>query len=161
MTKLYHEKLSSDENSLLAALIHIVISLKRISARSKGFVSLAEEMRENNMTEPYDDSGRLARLYEKTMGCYDNMVEAFKTQDTELINQTMLETDRIESLREEYKSMHLTQASGAGYSVETGIAFSEAARHLARIAHNMKSVVETIPHEESLEEAAEEALDRR
>jgi len=161
LTKLYHEKLSEEENSMLAALIHITISLKRISNRTKGFAKLAEELRDSGIKEQYDGAKKLVNLYKRTMKCYDNMVEAYKTHDTDKINQTMSDADKIESMRDLYKSEHLVQVSSAGYSVEIGIAFSEAARHLARIAHNIKSVVETIPHEETTEEAVEEILDRR
>jgi len=161
MTKLYHEKLSEEENTLLAAMLHITISLKRISNRTKGFAKLAEEVRDSGIREQYAGTEKLTELYKKTMRCYDNMIEAFKTQDTEIINQTMLDADKIESMRELYKSEHIAQVSSAGYSVELGIAFSEAARHLSRITHSIKSVVETIPHVETFDEAVEEVFERR
>ena len=69
--------------------------------------------------------------------------------------------DSIDQMREEFKSEHLAQASGAGYSIELGIVFTEAERHLARIAHNIKSVVETIPHGDTIEDVLEEAYNRR
>ena len=161
MTKLYHEKLSEDENNLLAALIHITISLKRISNRSKGYAKLAEEMHDNEIKDPYVGSDRFMKLYEKTMDCYDDMVEAYETQDPETIYRTMQNADVIEATREGFKSEHFAQSSEAGYNVELGIAFSEASRHLARIAHNIKSVVETIPHAEEFDEEVEETFERR
>jgi len=161
VTKLYHENLSEEETNLVTAFIHITISLKRISNRSKGFAKLTEEMHESGLTEPFDGVDKLIEIYEKTMHCYDLMIEAFKSQDMETINLTMEEVDLIEAMREAYKSAHIEHASNPGYSVEMGIVFSEAARHLARIAHNIKSVVETIPHEESFEEAVEEVYERR
>jgi len=160
MTKLYHEKLTEDENKMVAAYIHVAISLKRISDRSKGFADLTEGLRDFGYKGIYDGADRLAQLFDKTMHCYDNMVIAFKTNDTDSIYDTMIEADDIESLREEFKLMHLAQASGSGYIVEVGIAYSEAARHLARIAHNIKSIVETIPHEDSIEDELESVYDR-
>jgi len=160
MTKLYHEELSVEENSLAASFIHITISLKRISNRFKGFAKLTEDMRDTGMKEPYVGVERLIGIYEKTMSCYDNMVDAFLSQDTGDINTTMQIADGVEAMRDDYKNEHMTQVSGAGYNVEIGIAFAEAARHLARIAHNIKSVVETIPHVESLDDELEEAYRR-
>jgi len=152
VTKLYHENLTEEETSLVAAFIHITISLKRISNRVKGFTKLAKDMRDNNVKGTYDSADKLMELYEKTLTCFDNMMDSFISQDTDKINQTMLEADEIEKQRAGFKSDHLTQASTPGYNVEMGIAYSEAARHLARIAHNMKSVAETIPHEEVVED---------
>ncbi|MCL2663131.1 MAG: Na/Pi cotransporter family protein [Oscillospiraceae bacterium] len=149
VTKLYHENLTEEETSLVAAFIHITISLKRISNRVKGFAKLAKDMRDNNVKGTYGSADKVMELYERTLICFDNMMESFLSQDTDKINQTMLEADEIEVKRAQYKSDHLTQASTPGYNVEIGIAYSEAARHLARIAHNMKSVAETIPHEET------------
>ena len=153
ITKLYHENLTEEETGLVAAYIHITISLKRISNRVKGFAKLARDMCDNNVKGTYGGAGKLMELYEKTLTCFDNMMGSFISQDTDKVNRTMLEADEIEAQRAEYKSSHLTRASTPGYNVEMGIAYSEAARHLARIAHNMKSVAETIPHEETVEEA--------
>jgi len=162
LTKLYHEDLTDEENSMVAAFIHITISLKRISNRTKGFKALTEEMRDSGLKDPYEDADKLTRIYDRTINCFDKMVESFELFDTETINRTMLEADRIEHLREVFKSEHLSQASNTGYSVEIGIVYSEAARHLARIAHNMKSVVETIPHEEIVEEVTvDDVINRR
>ena len=162
LTKLYHEKLTEEENSMVAAFIHITISLKRISNRTKGFRALSEEMRDSGTKADYKDANKLVKLYKKTIACFDNMIESFELFDTETINKTMQEADNIEKNREIFKSEHLAQASNIGYSVEIGLIYSEAARHLARIAHNMKSVVETIPHDEIPDEASvDEAIDRR
>ena len=161
ITRLYHEDLSAEENSQAAALIHVTISLKRISNRTKGFAKLAEDMRDKGLREPFDGAGRLEALFERTMLCYGNMVAAFKTLDADIINQTMSDADSIDTMREEFKSEHRTLASGSGYSIETGLAFSEAERHLARIAHNIKSVVETIPHVDTLDDVLNEVYMRR
>jgi len=158
LTKLYHENLNSEENSMVSSFIHIVISLKRISDRCKGFADLAESVRDSGIKDKYDGADRLSGLYEKTMHCYDSMVNSFKTFKPDDINQTMSEADTVEALREEYKTMHLKLASGPGYNVEIGLAYSEAARHLSRIAHNIKSVAETIPHAEIPDE---DIYDRR
>jgi len=161
ITKLYHEELSEEENSLTAALIHITISLKRISNHTKGFAKLAEDMRDNGLKTAYKDADKVMELYDRTINCYDSMEEAFKSQDTDKISITMMEAESIELIREVYKSEHLAHASSGGYSVEIGIIYSEAARHLARIAHNIKSVVETIPNLNTFEELVEEVIDRR
>jgi len=161
LTKLYHENINDDENSLTAVLIHITISLKRISNHTKGFAQLTNDLHENGINDKYDGAEKLTELYEKTLHCFDIMEESFKTGDKETINLTMHETDIVESLREKFKIEHLNLASSPGYSVELGIAYSEAARHFARIAHNIKSVVETIPHGEEEAEQLNEIFDRR
>jgi len=158
---LYHEQLNEDESSIVAALIHITISLKRISNRTKGFVQLADEMRENNIKDSFEGAEKLAELYEKALHCFENMTEAFTSQNTDIINITMEEADLIESMRDNYKSEHLQKVSTPGYNVKMGIAYAEAARHLARIAHNIKSVAEAIPHEETAQEKADEIFERR
>jgi phosphate:Na+ symporter len=134
MTKLYHEELDAEESGLVSSMIHIAISLKRVSQRSKGFVNLAGEMRDNGITGSYDGADRVAELYQKTILCYDSMVVAFKSQNTDDIYRTMQYAGNVELMREAIKSEHRAKASGEGYSVELGIAYSEAARHLSRIA---------------------------
>jgi len=161
MTKLYNEKLNEDETSFVSTLIHINLGLKRISNRSKGFAKLAEEMRDSGINDIYTEIDKFNHLYDKTMSCYDSMVDAFNTRDANIIYQTMLYADGIGLMKDMYNPTHLAQASDAGYSVETGIAYSEAARHLVRIAHNIKSIVETIPHEEEPDDLVEEAYTRR
>ena len=161
VTKLYHEKLSEEETAMVTAFIHITISLKRISDRSKAFAQLTEDMHEGELKDPYASVDKLIEIYEKTMHCYDLMVEAFKSQDMETISLAMEEVDLIEAMREAYKAAHIAHALDPDYSVEMGILYSEAARHMARVAHNIKSVMETIPHEETFEEAVSEVFERR
>ena len=161
MTKLYHEKLSKEQNIRLSELIHVVLGLKRISNRSKGFVTLADDMQNSGIRDTYTGIDKFTQLYENTLDCYDKMAEAFITHDPDTIYQAIFDADRIEMIKDMYKPGHLAKASDAGYSVETGIAFSEAARHLTRIAHDIKSVVEIVPHEEAIDEEVDEALSRR
>jgi len=162
LTKLYHEKLTEEESSMVAAFIHITISLKRISNRTKGFRALTEDMHAGGFKEPYEGADKLIKLYKRTMDCFDMMIESFELFDSKTIYATMMEADFIEQMRERYKSGHRSQVANTGYNVEVGIAYSEAARHLSRIAHNMKSVVETIPHDDKLDEAKiNEVIDRR
>jgi len=161
VTKLYHENLTEDENSQVAALIHITLSLKRTGNHTRGIVQLAEELRDSGIKDNYPGADKLTALYGKTLECFDYMVNAYISRDADLINQTIEEAELIEAMREAFKSAHLAHTSNLGYNVELGIMCSEAARHLARIALTNKSVVETIPHEETFEEAVEEVYDRR
>jgi len=161
ITKLYHEKINEEEGKLATALIHITISLKRISNRTKGFAKLAEDMQESGIKNSYSGADKAREMYNKTINCYDYMVEAFKNKDADTIYATMLEADLVEIMREAFKTTHLAQASNPGYTVELGIAYSEATRNMARMAHSMKSIAETIPHEDSFEEAVREATERR
>ncbi|MCL2819308.1 MAG: Na/Pi cotransporter family protein [Oscillospiraceae bacterium] len=161
ITKLYHMKINEEESKLATALIHITISLKRISNRTKGFTKLTEDVRESGIKEAYGDANKVIEMYDKMMSCYDYMVEAFKTKESDIIYAAMLEADMVEIMREAFKTTHITQASSPGYTVELGIAYSEASRNFARMAHSMKSVVETIPHEESFEETVKQATERR
>ncbi|MDR2570750.1 MAG: Na/Pi cotransporter family protein [Oscillospiraceae bacterium] len=161
LTMLFGEKLSEDENTRVTSLIHATISLKRISNRTKGFAKLAEDMRNNGTSHVNNNDVKMRQIYDKTMLCYNDMITAFKTQDNEVINQIMQNADDIAILRDEYKSGYLTQASSAGYSVETGIAFSEATRHLARIASNIKSVAEAVSPADTMADFLDEAYKRR
>jgi len=161
ITKLYHENLTEDENSKVAALIHITLSLKRTGNHTRGIVQLAEELRDSGIKETYPGTDKLVAVFEKTLECFDYMVKAYINRDNDSINQAIEEAELIEAMREAFKSTHLAHTSNLGYNVELGIACSEVARHLARIALTNKSVVETIPHEETFEEAVEEVYDRR
>jgi len=161
LTKLFHEKLNTEQSTSASAFIHIVISLKRISNRTKGFAALTDSMREGNLTGACPEVEKLDEIYNQTMLCYDTMVKAFEEDDTDSINLTMNNADAIAELREEYKALHLTLTADADYNVEVGILYSEAARHLARIAHNMRSVVETMPHADNPDEEIAEAMARR
>ena len=73
------------------------------------------------------------------------MYLAFRNRSDDAIAITLNEAQTVETLRQKYKSEHIRHASSGGYSFETGLSFSEAARHLARITHNIKSIVESIP----------------
>jgi len=145
LTLLYNESLSKEETLTVTSLIHTLISLKRISNRVKGFAKLASQMQENNIRYSNSAALKLKQIYDLTLQSYDNMSDAFKYRNMDAVAMTMQNADTVDSLRNSYKSEHLTLASSGGYSVESGIAFSEAARHMARIAHNIKSVVESIP----------------
>jgi len=144
LTKLYHENLSKEDNILVTSLIHISISLKRISNRTKGFAKLAEDMRDSGIKYTNEGLDEIIEIFEMTLNCYDSMCKAFESRDIDTIDKTIVYADIVIALRKEFKSRHLASASSGGYSVETGIMFSEAARHFVRIAHNMKSVVESI-----------------
>ena len=158
LTMLYNEDLSSDDSLSVTSLIHILISLKRISNRIKGFAKLASEMKENDIYYSNTAALKLNQIYNLTLRSYDNMLIAFKYRDIDAVSTTMQDADAVTSLRESYKAEHLSLASSGGYSVETGIAFSEAARHMARIAHNIKSVVESIPIDNKVDDRDVEEL---
>ena len=161
LTKLFHEKLSSEENTLAATFMHITLTLKRISNRTKGFAKLTEDMRDSGLKGKYPRGDRLTQIYEKTMLSYDNMVDAFKTNEIDAITLTLQNSDEVELLREKYKFKQIVQTSSSDYTVEMGIFYSEAARHLSRIAHSIKSITETIPHAEAADEVLKEIFDRR
>jgi len=161
LTKLFHEKLSAGENTLAAALIHITLTLKRISNRAKGFAKLTENMRDSGIKEGYFRGEKLAVIYEKTILCYNNMIEAYKTGDVDAISLTMHNADQIDLLREKHRFKQIGQTSGTGYTVEMGILCSEAARHLARIAHSIKSITESIPYDGDADQVLTEIFDRR
>ncbi|MCL2496799.1 MAG: Na/Pi cotransporter family protein [Clostridiales bacterium] len=152
LKKLYNENLTKEDIVVVTALINSLISLKRISNRTKGFAKLAEEMRDSGIKYSNDGLDRVIQIYDMTLQCYDNMVKAFESHDIETISLTMQNADSVDYIRNEYKSEQLLLASGGGYSVETGILFAEAARHMARIAHNIKSIAESILNGDVMED---------
>ena len=158
LTLLYNEDLSKNDNISVTSFIHILISLKRVSNRIKGFAKLAKQMQDDNIRYSNTAALKIKQIYDLTLRCYDNMTNAFIKRDINVVSETMQDANNIYTLRENYKSEHLTLASSGGYSVETGIAFSEAARHMARIAHNIKSVAESIPIDYEVEDRDIEEL---
>ena len=143
---LYNEELSKEDMVKVTSLINSLVSLKRISNRTKGFAKLAEEMRDSD--ELYTDIrfDELEHIYETTLLSYDNMSKALISHDVENITLAIKNADRVAAMRRAHKSSHLELASFKGYSVEAGLLLSEAARHLARIAHNVKSIAETVSY---------------
>jgi phosphate:Na+ symporter len=148
LTMLYNEELTKDDALLVTSLIHVLISLKRISNRTKGFAKLAKQMQDGGVRYSNTAALKIKRIYELTLRCYDNMYNAFRFRSADAVALTMQDAETIDSMRENYKSEHLALASSGSYSVESGIIFAEAARHMARISHNIKSVAESIQLEE-------------
>ena len=158
LTMLYNEKLSEEDTLLVTSLLHVLISLKRMSNRTKGFAKLAKEMQDGDVKYSNTAALRIKQIFDTTLSCYDNMSKAFKYRDVNAITQTIQEADMAIEQRENYKNEHLALASSGGYKVQTGIVFSEAARHLARIANNLKSLVEYIPIDDVIEDRDIEEL---
>ena len=146
LKKLYSEKLTKEDVVKVTSLVNSLISLKRVSNRTKGFAKLAEEMRDSGVMHPEGSFDQLNNIFEITLQCYDSMMEAYKTHDVGSIALVMQKADHAVFLRDELKSEHLVLATYSGYSVETGILLSEAARHMARIAHNIKSIAESVSY---------------
>ncbi|MCL1912986.1 MAG: Na/Pi cotransporter family protein [Eubacteriaceae bacterium] len=144
LKKLYNEDLAPWEFILAASLINCLISIKRISNRSKGFAKLAEDMRDADADYSEAGSNSLHQIYGAAMECYDYMCKAFMYRDKQAIEMTAKRAGQVEQLRERYQAEHRNMASRGGYSVDAGLAFAEAARHFARIAHNINSVAESI-----------------
>jgi len=118
-------------------------------------------MRVSNIKKNHPGEGKLRQIYERTILSYENMIEAFESQETDAIALTLQNAESIESMREEYKSEYLTLTSSGGYTVKASIIYSEAARHLARISHNIKSIAETINQNEDEDARINEIFDRR
>jgi len=152
LKKLYSENLSKEDIVKVTSLINGLVSLKRISNRSKGFAKLAEDMRNSEVNHLDVSFHELERIYETTLLSYDCMTAAFKSHDMSSVTASMRHADRVDSLRTEYKSEHLALASRGAYSVEAGLLLAEAARHMARIAHNIKSIAESISYGYASEE---------
>jgi len=89
------------------------------------------------------------------------MIDAFRSNDEDAINLTMQKAESIDLMREEFKTEHLARASSNSYTVEMGLMYAEAARHLSRIAHSIKSIAETITHSDDEEDKINEIFDRR
>jgi len=144
LTGLYHIELNKDDTVLVSSLIHIIISLKRISNRTKGFAKLTEDAQDSDIDYSNINTDKLKQIYEATLLCYDRMLDVYNTHDIETISLVLHEADIVNAMREEFKSEHLALSFSGAYSVESGIIFAEAARHMTRIAHNIKSVIESI-----------------
>jgi len=146
LKKLYNENLTTEDMVKVTTLINSLVSLKRISNRTKGFAKLAEEMRDSGAKASDINFGELELIYETALLSYDDMAVAFSSHDPDSITSAIENADLAATLRSDYKSAHLGSVSSRGYSVEAGLLLSEAARHLARIAHNTKSIAESIPY---------------
>jgi len=144
LKRLYNESLSKEDSASVSSLVQIAISLKRVSNRTKGFAKMIEDAQDRRLEYPKADVEKLTKMYDMTMLCFDNMFRAFNTHDIEAIGLAVRNADETNSMREKYKSEHLERASVGGYCFESGIMLSEAARHFARISHNIKSVAESI-----------------
>jgi phosphate:Na+ symporter len=134
LTKLYSEKLSDTEHVFIAALLHNLTRFERINSHAKGIVRKAEEFRNGKLEYSDEAVAMLRSIAEKTADCFD---EAMKHTDVEE------KENQIQALYERCKAGHLERASGAAYSIQSGIVFLEVARHLSRIASNSKSISET------------------
>ena len=155
LKKLYSENLTREDIILVTSLINSLISLRRISNRTKGFAKLAEEMREDGVDHWDDGVDKLKQIYDMTMRCYDNMIEAFKTHDMGNISLVIDSANLVSAMRSEYKKEHLTLASHGRYSVESGLPLTEAARHMSRIANSIKSIAESITYGYAIEDSEE------
>ena len=156
LKKLYNENLTKEDIVLVTSLINSLISLRRISNRTKGFAKMAEEMRDSGLKRSDVGIDKFMQIYEATLLCYDNMLKSFEMHEASYITQLMECADRVYQLRNEYKYEHLALAAGGSYSVETGIMLTEAARHLARITHNLKSIAESITYGYAIEDSEAE-----
>jgi phosphate:Na+ symporter len=148
ITKLYNERLSDNENVAVAALLHILTSLERINGHTKGVVGRAAELREINQT--YSESAilMLRDINTKTILCFDETIRALTTNGFQHAELAVQSAEDIQALREDYKVVYRERIASGTHNVQRGIVFIETVRHMARIAHNLKSIAETVTSEE-------------
>jgi phosphate:Na+ symporter len=129
LTKLYNEKLSDDEHKYIATLIHNLTRFERINSHTRGIVKKAEELQDGNLKYSENIKGKLRDLSDKVITCYDE--------------QNAEKADEIQELYDGYKASHLERVTAGEYCIQSGIIFVEAARHLSRIAANLRSIAES------------------
>jgi len=155
LTKLYSQrsfqsdgKLSESENLSIAAILHTLTSLERISNHTKGIVKKAEQLRDNKLEYSEAATALLRNISDKTTSCYNDVISVYSSNDANKASFAIQAAEEIQALRENYKAGHLERVSGGSYNVESGILFLEVARHLSRIASHSKNIAETVSSED-------------
>jgi phosphate:Na+ symporter len=146
LTKLYSHRLSEQQNLHVAALMNNLARLERINNRTRGIVKQKTELQKENLKLEYSKEAidALKLLSEKTVLCYNESISAgFAETDSTLAARAAETADEVQALYEDYKREHLARVSGGEYSIKTGTAFLEVARHLSRIGSNAKNIAET------------------
>ena len=139
LSKLSNENLSAADNIAVAQLLHRLMSFERIAKHAQGLVKLAEEGKDERLEYSDIDAGMLNKLFEITLGCYDDAITALETGDKEIAERAINAIEQIEAKRQEYKTKHMERVSA---NARSGVIFSEALRCMARIAANLRSIVE-------------------
>jgi len=148
LTKLYNGKLSETENISIAAILHTLTSLERIGNHTKGIVKKAQELRDDKLEYSETAVTMLRNISNRTTSCFDEAVKAYTSNEADSAALAIRSAEEIQALREDYKAGHLERVSGGSYSVQSGVVFMEAVRHMSRIASHSKSIAETVSSED-------------
>jgi phosphate:Na+ symporter len=143
IAKLYNNNLSEIENVAVAALLHNLTGLQRISNHTKGIVKQAEAVKNGNLEYAESASEVLRVICAKAAECYEAAAKALAGGGAKYARQSIQWAEEVQGMREEYKIGHFERVSGGEYNVQSGIVFMETVRHFARIASHSKNIAET------------------
>jgi phosphate:Na+ symporter len=128
--------------------LHTLTSLERIGNHTKGIVKKAQELRDDKLEYSETAVTMLRNISNRTTSCFDEAVKAYTSNEADSAALAIRSAEEIQALREDYKAGHLERVSGGSYSVQSGVVFMEAVRHMSRIASHSKSIAETVSSED-------------
>jgi phosphate:Na+ symporter len=147
LSKLYGEKLTGTDNAVTTRLLLNLASMNRISSHCKKLVKLAAHIREGVLSYSEEAITELRNISSFILSAFSHLKEAYETGEGERIAEAVRFADEADEARQVYKQGQMNRAVTGGHDIQAGLTFAEAARHMARISHHIKSIAESMKND--------------
>ncbi len=140
LVKLSQKNISKDQHEKLNLMLGITGDVERISDLAENIAQLAINKRENSLAISECAEGELEELHSKVIRSAEEMVEALKTNDTELAKSILEREENINSIEQDLRERHIERLNRGVCAPGSGVLFIDVISNMERIADHIKNI---------------------
>jgi phosphate:Na+ symporter len=144
MVKLCNTDLTEKQNNNITALFHTVIDMERIGDHCENLVEFTQFMQKENIRFSDKARGELDHIFDETVKCVSNSVEALSAYSTDLAEKVISEEERVDNLEERLRSEHIARLANRECDPTAGVVYLDVLTNLERVSDHALNVAQMV-----------------
>jgi len=140
LVKLSQKNISKDQHEKLNLMIGIAGDVERIGDLAENIAQLGVEKRNSSLTISESAEEELNDLHSKVMRSAEEMIEALRTNDTDLAKNIIKREENINAIEQELREKHIERLNQGVCAPGSGVLFIDVISNMERIADHIKNI---------------------
>lgn len=148
LVKLSSRDLSVKDSQSIAMQLHVIGDFERISDHSKNIINLSSEMNDKKIEFSKKAKAEIKVICRAVSDILDMAVEAFATQDKNVVGKIEALEEAIDKLCLKLKNRHIKRLQKGTCTIELGFIFTDLLTNLERVSDHCSNIAFSIKQEE-------------
>lgn len=144
LVKLSSRDLSVKDSQSIAMQLHVIGDFERISDHSKNIIKLSNEMHDKKIEFSKKARAELKVICRAVTDILDMAVEAFTTQDKNVITKIEALEEAIDKLCLKLRNRHIKRLQKGTCTIELGFIFTDLLTNLERVSDHCSNIASSI-----------------